>query len=494
MSEQQAFVDDRVAYSVIKQVKNSAVENTSCSENKMESKASNIPIYTMVDKPKKAKQTINPILSATDDASTGMCDDVITGAKMNSVVDTSKKAEQTKYSTDTSAVMYDVPTGNLTKQREEIVSNDTYSSLAFHHDYTPTKDGPKKEQHLIITSTGIFRILTLACFLIFFITVAAAFAILFSQLNALKHTVHNMDCDKDNVSETLELLTSIKEINSIKKLVENMQLYQHNKSKNYYQYQQNRTTENDILLLQNLFSIFVSLGRNASFPAPSCCFILHHSPLPSSGFYWIGSVGAAINFFCNMSYCEGSISGWKRVALLDMTNKNVSCPLNLTSSIFQGNIYCGLQNSKPSCSSVYFPINTTYSNVYGTIRGYGTGSLDGFIAVNDINLDGIYLDGVSLTYKEQENRTHIWSFVARAFCGMNNPCPTKDLPSFVNTSFTCDIRGTLWDDNPCGLTTSPWFFKQLPEPTTSDIEMRLCLNDEDTDENIWISYIELYIQ
>ena len=454
MSEQQAFVDDRVTYSIIKQVENSAVENISCSENKMESKASNIPIYTMVDKPKKAKQTINPIRSATD-ASTGICDEVITGAKMNSTVDTSKKAEQTINSKDTSAVMYDVPTGNLTKQREEIATNDTYSSLAFHHNYTPTKDGLKKEQHHIITSTGIFRILTLACFLMFFITVAAAFAILFSQLNALKHTVNNMD---------------------------------------YYQYQQNGTTENDILPLQNLFSIFVSLGRNASFPAPSCCFILHHNPLPSSGFYWIGSVGAARNFFCNMSYCEGSISGWKRVAILDMTNKNVSCPLNLTSITFNGNIYCGLQNSKPSCSSVYFPINTTYSNVYGTVRGYGNGSLDGFNKAKVDNLDGIYLDGVSLTYKEQGSRTHIWSFVARAFCSTINPCPKKDLPSFVNTSFTCDIRGTLWDDNPCGLTTSPWFFKQLPEPTISDIEMRLCLDGEDTNENIWISYIELYIQ
>ena len=493
MSEQQAFVDDRVTYSVIKQVENSAVENTPCSENRREAKASNIPIYTMVDTPKKAKQTLNPIPSATD-ASTGMCDDVITGAKVNSVVDTSKKREQTINSTDTSAVMYDVPTGNLTKKREEIASNDTYSSLAFHHNYTPTKDGPKKEQHHIITSTGIFRILTLACFLIFFITVAAAFAILFSQLNALKHTVNNIDCDKDNVSETLELLTSIKEINSIKKLVENMQLHQHNKSNNYYQYQQNGTTENDILLLQNLFSIFVSLGRNASFPAPSCYFILHHNnPLPSSGFYWIGSFGAARNVFCTMSYCEGSISGWKRVAILDMTNNNVSCPLNLTRINFDGNIYCGLQNSNHSCSSVYFPINTTYSNVSGTVRGYGNGTLDGF---NRDNVDGVYLDGVSLTYKEQESRTHIWSFVARAFCKIDIPCP-RNLPSFVNTSFTCDITlndTTLWDDNPCGLTTSPWFFKQLPEPTTSDIEMRLCLDGEDTNENIWISYIELYIQ
>ena len=482
MSEQLAFVDDRVTYSVIKQVKNFAVENTPCSENRKEAKASNTPIYyTIVDTPKKAKQAINPICSATD-ASTGMYDE-ITGAKVNSVVDASKKANHTINFTDTSAVICDVPTGNFERQREEIASNDNddvaTSYLAFQHDYTPTKNGPKKEQHHIIRST---RILTLVCFLIFFITVAAAFAILFSQLNALKHTVNNMDWDKD------------KEINSIKELVENMQLHQHNKSKNYYQSQQNRTTENDIFPIQNLFSIFVSLGRNASFPAPSCCFILHHNPLPSSGFYWIGSVGAARNGFCNMAYCEGSISGWKRVAILDMTNKNVSCPLNLTTIIFNGSIYCGLQNSKPSCSSVYFPINTTYSKVSGTVRGYGNGSLDGF---NTDNVDGVYLDGASLTYKEQENRRHIWSFVARAFCSNAYPCPAKVLPSFVNTSFTCDITQystTLWDDNPCGLTTSPWFFKKLPEPTTSDIEMRLCLDGEDTEENIWISYIELYIQ
>ena len=90
---------------------------------------------------------------------------------------------------------------------------------------------------------------------------------------------------------------------------------------------------------------------------------------------WIGSVGTAINVFCNMSYCEGSLSELIRVASLDKTNKNESCPVSLTDFVFNGSDYCGLQEFNASCSSVHFPINTTYSNVSGTIRGYRNGSL-----------------------------------------------------------------------------------------------------------------------
>ena len=70
-----------------------------------------------------------------------------------------------------------------------------------------------------------------------------------------------------------------------------------------------------------------------------------------------------------MSYYEGCLNEWIRVASLDKTSKNESCPVNLTEIVFNGSDYCGLQKFNASCSSVHFPVNTTYSNVSGTIRG-----------------------------------------------------------------------------------------------------------------------------
>ena len=122
----------------------------------------------------------------------------------------------------------------------------------------------------------------------------------------------------------------------------------------------------------------------------------------------------------------------------------------------------------------------------GTIRRYRNGSLDGFsTAISSI--ENIYLDGISLTYQEQESRKHIWSFADHAFCLAK--CPLIDSPLFVNISFTCDTLqsdATLWNNNSCGPTTSSWFFQLLPKPTTSDTEMRLCCNsDRNYEDRYW---------
>ena len=59
----------------------------------------------------------------------------------------------------------------------------------------------------------------------------------------------------------------------------------------------------------------------------------------------------------------------------------------------------------------------------------------------------------------------------------------------------------LWDGAGCGPTstccnfnTPPWFYKQLPQLTSDNIEMRLCLDSSTTEEDIGIQIIEIYIQ
>ena len=67
----------------------------------------------------------------------------------------------------------------------------------------------------------------------------------------------------------------------------------------------------------------------------------------------------------------------------------------------------------------------------------------------------------------------------------------------INYYFTSD---PLWDGAGCGplstccsFNTPPWFYKQLPQPTNKDIEMRLCRDQARPDEDISaLELIEIY--
>ncbi len=91
-------------------------------------------------------------------------------------------------------------------------------------------------------------------------------------------------------------------------------------------------------------------------------------------------------------------------------------------------------------------------------------------------------------------------------------------PSFVGNDYFCDtgndgmeaqdpnsrrIYGDdpLWDGAGCGplntcctFNNPPWFYKELPEPTTDDIEMSVCRDQISADENIAIEKVDIYIQ
>ena len=113
------------------------------------------------------------------------------------------------------------------------------------------------------------------------------------------------------------------------------------------------------------------------------------------------------------------------------------------------------------------------------------------------------MDGVSLTHGNP--RQHIWTFAAAqdefgTFPSGNCPCINTNQaaqatppPAFVGNDYFCDTGSEervqvafygddpLWDGAGCGplntccsFNTPPWFYKQLPQPTTDDIEMRVC--------------------
>ena len=135
-----------------------------------------------------------------------------------------------------------------------------------------------------------------------------------------------------------------------------------------------------------------------------------------------------------------------------------------------------------------------------------------------------YLDGVSITHGHHP-RKHIWSFAAAldeagtTFPTTRCPCTRVNvrfpgvIPPFVGQDYFCDTgsRSTyqnkiysddpLWDGHGCGAGSSccrfnspPWFCKQLSQPTSDDVELRLCADQNLANEDILIELVELYVQ
>ena len=169
----------------------------------------------------------------------------------------------------------------------------------------------------------------------------------------------------------------------------------------------------------------------------------------------------------------------------------------------------------PICSTVTFSVKQIhYSSVCGSIRAYPGGSLEAFHP--DQNINNPYVDGISLTHGSP--RQHIWTFAAaNSESAINCPCASNSVVSsrltFLNEDYFCDAANSLsfttfihfddplWDgvncspDNRCcNFNNPPWFYKQLPQPTTDNIEMRVCCDQTRGDEDIAIEAFELYIQ
>ena len=75
---------------------------------------------------------------------------------------------------------------------------------------------------------------------------------------------------------------------------------------------------------------------------------------------------------------------------------------------------------------------------------------------------------------------------------------SDDPTMFDNTFFS---RNPLWDGEGCIASSTccsrinhPYFIKHLETPTTNDIDLRVCIQDDDATENILIEIVELYIK
>ena len=226
--------------------------------------------------------------------------------------------------------------------------------------------------------------------------------------------------------------------------------------------------------------------------------------------------------------CGGS--GWRRVAFIDMVDPNQDCPqgLNLTDYSIRS---CGRAHTGTNgCSSVTFSVDgPQYTQVCGRVTAYRQGFTAAFFDYHSQaqTIDGAYVDGLSLTHGSPQ--THIWTFASGIFSGTSGdgwetarcPCDpgnTYGPPTFVGNDYVCEsiLTSDNWTSNPLQfipdnalwdgqdnistkscydeLNNPPWFDKTLPAPTSDDIEFRLCFTSWDTEADIGIQLMELYVQ
>ena len=268
------------------------------------------------------------------------------------------------------------------------------------------------------------------------------------------------------------------------------------------------------------------LGRFWNRPVRSCSDVPPGSP---SGDYWIQTNGTInpVQVYCDMNRTSCSCNmrgGWMRVANLDMTDPNQKCPAGFrpvtrTSAPMR---MCGRPGPVGCVSATFQTYGVEYSHVCGLVTGYQDSSPDAFGGAQGKTIDSTYVDGVSLTHG-QSPRQHIWTFVGARdespmYRGSTCPCTRTDnlftgtIPSFVGQDYFCDTasRGSLrhqffpndplWDGQGCGSNSTccefnnpPWFCKQLPQPTTDDIELRLCGNENTNNEDTPIEHVEIYV-
>ena len=248
----------------------------------------------------------------------------------------------------------------------------------------------------------------------------------------------------------------------------------------------------------------------------SCSDVLTHDPDAVSGYYNITlNNGSIASVYCDMEgdNCDGE-GGWMRVANINMTLPDATCPDGLTLYNINGQKACFNDGSYRSCPSVIFPsYQYNYSKVCGQVRGYKYGSPDALHGARSHiqDIDGQYVDGVSITY-DSSPRKHIWTYAGGwSESGTNDyscPCNTGYLytvPSFVGDNYYCESSSTgyddiLWDGQQCNGLESPcctapnmpWFTTTLNDTTTSDIEVRAC--NYHTNGQVPFDILQLYIK
>ena len=270
----------------------------------------------------------------------------------------------------------------------------------------------------------------------------------------------------------------------------------------------------------NTLTDVLAKGIQAIHTFDSCADVFNFSIQLPSGMYRIRSGHSSINKYCSTTTnttiansCKGIPGSWKRIAYL---NTDIKCPdgfeVRNDTSIPP---LCRRMNTSAGCSSVIYPsYGMSYSQVCGTVRVHPEGTPDGFSSRNSDqrlsngqSVNQNYVDGVSLTYGDSSNRNHIWTYTAATTVGSStrgcDQCNHRKPSDIPGTNFTCTnaycsnanicFPNTLWGNDTKQCFGNETFYRQLSESTTDNIEMRVCRDESRSNEDILLSFVELFV-
>ena len=210
-----------------------------------------------------------------------------------------------------------------------------------------------------------------------------------------------------------------------------------------------------------------------------------------------------------------------------MTDPTTTCPSSWNMTRYSKRTCGRASDGQYTCDSLIFPVSGgEYNRVCGRIKAYQWGGITAFFSYHTgdrTTIDGAYVDGISVTHSSP--RLHIWTFAAGITEGnptWSSACPCDsdlniNIPPFVGNDYFCESginepwvstkhdaffsNDTLWDGENClssstccSLHNPPYFVKELPTPTTDDIEARMCLRAWTLSRNIAVERRELYVQ
>ena len=275
----------------------------------------------------------------------------------------------------------------------------------------------------------------------------------------------------------------------------------------------------------------VGIGMAESDPGDSCAdiYLNNNASRGLSAYYYVNTSTGIHRVYCDMELeCDGQKGGWMRIADLD-TSRGDDCPNGWNkittpdSAIYPTKVVCRSPSDIAGCYSTSFTVNgLSYNKMCGKARGYQKSSPDGFAALEGItSIDGPYVDGLSITFGDPENRTHVWTYAVGLSddynyevenCPLNSIAPGAQPPAFVNEHYYCEsgdvgalqfgpyyTDDALWDgqgcvNDQCDEEGLPWFSRQFDEATEEDVEVRICHDQTICDEDIAIDLLQLYVQ
>lgn len=217
-----------------------------------------------------------------------------------------------------------------------------------------------------------------------------------------------------------------------------------------------------------------NLGKEWKYPAWSCGEIKEKKPDYTSGYYWVEKRWHS----SRLVYCDLQASltnGCMRVANLDMSERSQRCP----SGFEQVSEACRRSSSRSGCSSITFESHgNEYKTVCGTVdtRCRGRIPSNGFVC-SSCGINDVYVDGISITYGHHSERKHLWTIASTCYRGGSGVSPHD----FVGKSFSYQSRDPVS------------FCTDLSHPTTENLEVRICRDQDRDNEDVEVEVIQLCI-